>query len=90
MWSFKNGFNSSNTLENAKLPVGINTITWTILDNNTNQTECTFIVTVNPHTTSIENVGDITISIFPNPTSGIFNIKTATKTSTIEIFDATG
>ncbi len=68
--SIVNDFNSLASLAGAQLPIGINTIVWTITDTSGNQEICTFDVEVNS-TLGIDTFEESNISIFPNPTNGI-------------------
>jgi len=84
-----NDFNSSNTLANAQLPEGMNTIEWTITDNGGNTAVCSYTITVNTYV-GIDDIAGNEISVYPNPTNGIFNIETSKKPLNIEITDITG
>ncbi len=85
-----NDFNNTNTLANAQLSEGMHLIKWTTVDNNGNDTICSYTITVNPYGTEIYNVSSDNISIFPNPTFGIVNINTSFNNYTLEITDVTG
>jgi hypothetical protein len=45
---------------------------------------------VNPTTTGIEDVSDVTFSVFPNPTSDFLNISTSDNIETVKVFDMNG
>ncbi|MGM0626516.1 MAG: T9SS type A sorting domain-containing protein, partial [Bacteroidota bacterium] len=72
--SIENDFNNLASLEDAQLPIGTSTIIWTIIDNAGNESTCSFDVTVNAYV-GIERFSESNISIYPNPTSGIFTLK---------------
>jgi len=64
--SVLNSFNSLVTLENAQLPTGTTTITWSVTDIGGNTSNCQFDVTVNFYV-GINNLAQNGISIYPNP-----------------------
>ncbi len=86
--SIVNNFNNDSTLNNAHIPAGTTTIVWTATDGNGNTTSCSFNVTVN----IAFGLNDISnnISIYPNPTSNIINIRSDVEITNIVITDITG
>jgi Flp pilus assembly pilin Flp len=68
-----NDFNSNSELDKAILPLGTTTITWTITDEAGNENECSFDVHVNDYN-GINDLEEIGISIYPNPTTGIVKL----------------
>ena len=74
--SVTNDFNDTETLAGAELAQGeTHTITWTVTDIAGNETTCEFDVLVNNYV-GISDLSEIGISIYPNPSNGIFNIET--------------
>ena len=71
--NIENNISHLSTLAGAHLPVGLTTINWTITDIGENTNSCSFDVQVNPYT-GIKITEQNLISIYPNPTSGIFSI----------------
>lgn len=45
---------------------------------------------VNPTTTGIEDVSDVTFSVFPNPTTNFLNISTSDNIESVKVFDMNG
>lgn len=70
-----NNFNNSTSLDGASLSEGTTIITWTVTDIGGNETQCSFYVFVNAYI-EINDLSAKGISIFPNPTNGIFIIET--------------
>ncbi|MCG8699982.1 MAG: T9SS type A sorting domain-containing protein, partial [Bacteroidales bacterium] len=64
--SVSNDLNNEESLAGAELPVGTNTITWTITDNAGNSSSCTFDVVVSK-STSLQLHQTGAIEIYPNP-----------------------
>ena len=88
--SVLNDFNTTSTLEDAQLNVGTHTIVWTITDNTGNTNTCSFEVTVDAYV-GIADLYANGISVYPNPTSGIFRIKNKElRIENIEITDISG
>ena len=88
--SVTNDISNSNSLTNQLLDEGMNVITWTIIDGNSNETTCSTVVTVETYT-GINDIENNNISIYPNPTSNFIQIKNLqTKANTINILDITG
>ena len=73
--SVVNDFNSMATLDGATLPEGTTTIVWTVTDVAGNTATCEYDVLVNEFV-GINDLSDLGINIYPNPTTGIFNIET--------------
>lgn len=69
-----NDVNNSETLEGVELPVGTNTISWTITDNSGNTNTCTFNVVVST-STSLESHPFGNIKLYPNPAKDYVFIK---------------
>lgn len=84
--NIENSFNHLSTLAGAFLPDGLTTITWTITDIGDNSDSCSFNVQVNLYS-GINISEQLGISIYPNPTSGIFSI--CGKTQSIENMEIT-
>ncbi len=75
--SIINDINGTETLAGEELAQGkTHTITWTVTDIGGNETTCEFDVQVNAFV-GIEDLSEIGISIYPNPTTGIVNINFA-------------
>ena len=75
--SITNDFNDSETLAGTELPQGqTHTITWTVTDIGGNETTCNFDVLVN-NFVGINDLLELGISIYPNPSNGIVNINFA-------------
>ncbi len=71
-----NNINGSATLTGATLAQGeTHTIVWTVTDIAGNETECSYDVVVN-NFVGISDLSEIGISIYPNPSTGIFTIET--------------
>ncbi|WP_010663930.1 FG-GAP-like repeat-containing protein [Marinilabilia salmonicolor] len=78
--SLSNSFNEAASLSGAELPVGINTIIWTVTDQEGNAEECSFDIEITGDVTLIEEPSKISsLRIFPNPVGSVLNIVTATK-----------
>jgi len=73
--SVSNDFNNSSTLKGAKLPEGENTITWTAIDKNGNQSQCVCNITVDKTTAVIPKPGNNIIESYPNPTPESLTVK---------------
>ena len=73
-FTITNDYNNSSSLAGAMFPIGNYTIVWQ-LKNSSNEVidECSFELSVQ-HTVGIENNLEDEISIYPNPTTGIFTI----------------
>lgn len=69
-----NDFNGKKTLDGEKFMPGKDTIIWTVKDVGGNTQNCKFILTINDYV-GIAQHTENTISIYPNPTNGIINIK---------------
>jgi surface protein len=72
--SILNDFTNTETLAGAKLPIGTNSITWTITDKTGNTASCTFHVTVNKPT-GIESLSEQDIMLYPNPAKDYIFVK---------------
>ena len=70
-----NDFTTTETLDAAELPVGLTTVIWTVTDIAGNETTCEFDVQVNAFV-GINDLSEIGINIYPNPSTGIFTIET--------------
>jgi len=89
IFSLTNSFNGLTTLAGTQLPLGLNTITWTITDLAGNDSTCTFDVLVNT-LVSIDLLIKNGISIHPNPTSSKICIESSnTSIQNIRITDLT-
>ena len=74
--SITNNINGSETLAGEALAQGeTHTITWTVTDIAENETTCEFDVLVN-NFVGISELTELGISIYPNPSNGIFTIET--------------
>ena len=74
--SITNNINGSGTLSGEELSIGSNIITWTIEDEAGNTANCSFFVVVNEFV-GIADLMEFGISIYPNPSNGIFTINFA-------------
>ncbi len=83
-----NSFNNDSTLVGAKLPEGTTTITWYVKDANANIDSCSFDVIVNAFV-GINELAEIGVNVYPNPTAGIINVQKA-QGFDIEIIDING
>ena len=45
---------------------------------------------VNPSTTGVEDLSDVTFSVFPNPTSDFLNVSTSDNIESVKVFDMNG
>ncbi len=86
--SVLNDFNSNASLAGVDFPAGTETITWTVTDVDGNTATCTVDVTVNVFN-AIDDLSDLGISMYPNPSTGIFSIENA-QNFNILISDAFG
>lgn len=86
--SVLNDFNGNATLAGVDFPAGTETITWTVTDVDGNTATCTVDVTVNVFN-AIDDLSAMGISMYPNPSTGIFNIENA-QNFNILISDAFG
>ncbi|MCD4793460.1 MAG: T9SS type A sorting domain-containing protein [Bacteroidales bacterium] len=73
--TIENDYNNSATLAGEDIPAGTYTITWTVTDTYSNTADCSFELIVNEYVGI--NRGYSGISIYPNPSSGVFNITNA-------------
>ena len=83
-----NNINQSETLAGAKFPIGTTIVQWTATDVANNENTCTFEVIVNGSTNIIAQQNKI--SIYPNPSTGIFNLSAFSKPESVKITDITG
>lgn len=72
----------------AKNPVKDRVITSVIVDSSDGQRE--FVVTISDELLSVAEVGDKTISLYPNPGKDVLNIRTGLQNAQIEIYDLNG
>ncbi|MBN2663226.1 MAG: T9SS type A sorting domain-containing protein [Bacteroidales bacterium] len=72
-----NDYNSDFTLADEELIPGTYTVTWVISDYAGNLAQCTFNIIVNAYV-GLQTVTDFDVTVYPNPTTGIINIKNAT------------
>ncbi len=86
--SLVNDWTTTATLDASEFPVGITTVVWTVTDIAGNSEICTFDVQINAFV-GISDLSELEISIYPNPTTGIFNIETE-GTYEITITDISG
>ncbi len=86
--SVVNDFNSLETLDGAAIPEGTTTIVWTVFDDAGNEETCSFDILVNEYV-SIDELSKSGISIYPNPSSGIFTIETSDAYN-VAVIDITG
>ena len=69
-FSITNDFNATGTLASAEIPIGVNLVSWTVLDEGGNSVTCTTTITVNPFVVINEDaIGSFVV--YPNPTNGI-------------------
>ncbi len=86
--SVVNDFNNTSTLAGEHIPIGTTTIEWTVTDDAGNEMTCSFNVLVNEYV-NISELKQAGISIYPNPSNGIFTIENADDYE-ITITDITG
>ena len=86
--SVENDLNTSATLDGESLAVGTYTINWTVTDDAGNLVNCSTEIVVNAYA-GINNITDINISLYPNPSDGQFTIENA-EGFDIVITDVTG
>jgi hypothetical protein len=86
--SVLNDFNASSTLAGINFSAGTYTILWTITDIDGNTNQCSVDLDVNVFN-SIDDLADMGISVYPNPSSGIFTIENA-ENCDISLSDAFG
>ncbi|HOP05298.1 MAG TPA: FG-GAP-like repeat-containing protein [Tenuifilaceae bacterium] len=88
--SILNNFNNNATLDGAVIPIGTTTVTWTAVDVAGNTSTCTTDLTVNEYT-SIVDLLNSGISVYPNPTKNAININFGdNKVRRISLFDISG
>ncbi len=88
--SVVNNINGLQTLAGAELPIGLNTIIWTVTDVMGNESVCSFDVLVNDFV-NIENLPKSDIVIYPNPTTGKLTINNSKSIiNNVVIIDITG
>ncbi len=73
-----NDLNNSSTLADEVLPEGTTTVQWTVTDDAGNTQVCSFDILVNAFV-GVENIDKNTVSIFPNPSNGIFTVSLISK-----------
>ncbi len=83
-----NDFNNSTTLDGAELPIGNNTIEWTVTDLNGNINTCSFDVTVNVFV-GVSGFVSNSIEVYPNPAHNQIQIVNVSN-SEISISDVCG
>jgi hypothetical protein len=71
-----NDFNDTSSLEGTEFPLGITSVTWTIMDAGGNVAHCSFNVTVSEET-GLDRLEQSGISIYPNPSEGKFHYETS-------------
>jgi hypothetical protein len=87
--SITNSLTNTSTLNEAVLQVGQNIIEWKVIDINDLESTCSIEVTVNV-LVSTNDIVEQGIHLFPNPTSGMVQVKSDQSIHVIEIFDVTG
>jgi len=87
--SIENNVNDQETLANEQFDEGMHTINWTIIYNNGNITEYAYTITVNAFF-GINNLSETEISVYPNPTTGLINLKISERPLIVEITNTTG
>ncbi len=88
--SLVNDWTTTATLDASEFPVGITTVVWTVTDIAGNSEICTFDVQINAFV-GISDLSELEISIYPNPTTGIFTITNyELQITNVEIRDITG
>ena len=91
--SVYNSYNMLSSLDGEVLPEGTTTITWYVVDVNSNINSCSFDVTVDVYTNVYNTSNDINLSIYPNPNSGVFTLNANFNLSidfTVEIINIDG
>jgi surface protein len=88
-----NDFTNTETLAGAELPIGTNTITWTITDIAGNTASCTFQVVVSK-ATGIESLSEQDIMAYPNPAKDYIFIRGLDDgdihSTTVNVFNVNG
>jgi hypothetical protein len=69
-----NDFNESQTLADAKIPVGNHDMNWEVIDASGNTQTCSFDLVVSEYT-SITGMNEAGIKVYPNPTDGKLQIE---------------
>ncbi len=83
-----NDFTNSATLEGAAIPEGTTTVIWTVTDDAGNEETCSFDILVNAWV-SINDLSELEIAVYPNPSNGIFTIETD-DTYNVSVIDIRG
>ncbi len=83
---------SDKTLAITEIGLGSTNITLTANDGNGGTVDDVFSITINATTTSIEKLAEFGIKVYPNPSSGIFNIEhnNANQNLSLKIFNIAG
>ena len=89
-WSPSTGLNSTNTANPSANPTTTTTYTLTITDSLGCSSKDQIIVTVINCVGINEVKNEVSLQIYPNPTSGIFTIQSSEKNYTIEIINLLG
>nr|WP_319401653.1 T9SS type A sorting domain-containing protein [uncultured Carboxylicivirga sp.] len=88
--SITNDYNNSSSLEGSQFSVGVTTVNWIITDDAGLVNSCSFDVTIGIKL-GTQTIDPEEISIFPNPTHGVFNINFSDhKIQKLLISDITG
>ncbi len=92
--SVTNSFNNLSTLDEAEFPIGSTVVEWTVTDVMNNSETCSFEVHINEFV-GIESLQQNTVSVYPNPSNGIFNLEISARPSSVSstnvsITDITG
>ncbi|PRY97431.1 FG-GAP-like repeat-containing protein [Marinilabilia salmonicolor] len=78
--TLSNSFNDGSTLDGAELPVGMNSVIWTVTDQEGIVAECSFDVEITGDVTLVDEPSKIgSLRIFPNPVGAVLNIATKAK-----------
>jgi len=89
--SVENDFNNLESLEGAEFALGTTTVTWTIIDNEGNSSECSYDVVVSQPSTGMNDLSNLGIKIYPNPVNGLLNISCENENIVrISVLDITG
>jgi hypothetical protein len=90
IFSFSNDVNGSASLDGCDFSIGLNTITWTVIDIGGNQSNCSFDLLVEEYV-EIDGPNAYILKIYPNPSDGkVFYECDDTNVISIQICDIAG
>src|SRR6202008_3521095 len=82
--------NNTNYFVPSAVSVGTYTLTYTYTDNNNCTNSATNTVQVISCAVGIQNYNSTSIAVYPNPTSGMFYIKTTIQETVVEVYNFIG